>query len=199
MKKFQVVFVMLAAFAVLATAPRGTTAVKAPKVEDGQPLAITDIQPVLVTDDQSEAKWLFSRAVALLEDLNISDEDYQCLAQAIYFEARSEPIEGQAAVAEVVLNRVQDKRFPNTVCGVVFQNEKWRHRCQFSFACDGRSDRPRDRQSWQQARKIAAAALAGVADDMTNAATHYHAVYVQPGWAQRLERTVQVGQHVFYR
>lgn len=191
MKKFQVVFVMLAAFAVLAIASQGTVAVKASKIEDLQPLAIMDVQ--------RGEKWLSSRTVALLEDLDISDEDYKCLAQAIYFEARSEPIEGQAAVAEVVLNRVQDKRFPNTVCGVVFQNENWRHRCQFSFACDGRSDRPRERQSWQQARKIAAVVLAGVENDMTNAATHYHAVYVQPGWAQRLERTVQVGQHVFYR
>ncbi|NQV20067.1 MAG: cell wall hydrolase, partial [Rhodospirillales bacterium] len=192
MKKFQVVFVMLAAFAVLAIASQGTVAVKASKVEDVQPLAIMDVPPVAVTDVQRGEKWLSSRAVALLEDLDISDEDYKCLAQAIYFEARSEPIEGQAAVAEVVLNRVQDKRFPNTVCGVVFQNEKWRHRCQFSFACDGRSDRPRERKSWQQARKIAAVVLAGAEDDMTNAATHYHAVYVQPGWAQRLERTVQV-------
>lgn len=132
-------------------------------------------------------------------DLNITEEDYMCLSQAVYFEARSEPLNGQAAVAEVILNRVQDRRFPNTICGVVFQNENWRHRCQFSFACDGRSDRPRERRSWQQARKIAAIVLTGTADQMTNAATHYHAVYVQPGWAQRLERTVQVGQHVFYR
>ena len=133
------------------------------------------------------------------DDYDISEEDYTCLALAIYFEARSEPIAGQKAVAEVVLNRVQDKRFPGTVCGVVFQNEKWRHRCQFSFACDGRSDRPRERRSWEQARKVAAFVVAGVARQMTGTATHYHATYVRPSWAKRLERTVQVGRHVFYR
>lgn len=133
------------------------------------------------------------------DDYGISEEDYTCLALAVYFEARSEPIAGQKAVAEVVLNRVQDKRFPGTVCGVVFQNEKWRHRCQFSFACDGRSDRPRERRPWEQARRVAAFVAAGIAQQMTGTATHYHATYVRPSWAKRLERTVQVGRHVFYR
>lgn len=68
----------------------------------------------------------------------------QCLAQAIYFEARSEPLEGQLAVGQVVMNRVESNAYPDTTCEVVFQNERMRHRCQFSFACDGKSDRPRD-------------------------------------------------------
>lgn len=137
--------------------------------------------------------------VSLPETLGVPEQDYKCLAQAVYFEARSEPVQGQQAVAEVVLNRVSDGRFPDSVCGVVFQNENWRHRCQFSFACDGRSDRPRERRSWLQARQIAAAVLAGFSDGVTGDATHYHATYVSPYWARRLEKTVQVGQHVFYR
>jgi spore germination cell wall hydrolase CwlJ-like protein len=137
--------------------------------------------------------------VSLPETLGVPEQDYKCLAQAVYFEARSEPVQGQQAVAEVVLNRVSDRRFPDSVCGVVFQNESRRHRCQFSFACDGRSDRPRERQSWVQARQIAAVVLAGLSGGVTGDATHYHATYVRPYWAGRLEKTVQVGQHVFYR
>jgi len=137
--------------------------------------------------------------VTLPADLGVPEQEYKCLAQAVYFEARSEPIQGQHAVAEVVLNRVDDARFPDTVCGVVFQNEQRRHRCQFSFACDGRSDKPREQRPWEEARQIAAVVLLGIGGEVTNEATHYHATYVQPYWANRLDRTVQVGQHIFYR
>ena len=80
----------------------------------------------------------------------ISEESFQCLAQAVYFEARSEPFEGQVAVAYVILNRVKDRRYPNDICAVVFQNEKRRHLCQFSFACDGLSDNHYEMAAWTQ-------------------------------------------------
>lgn len=123
----------------------------------------------------------------------------RCLAQAIYFEARSETVEGQVAVAQVVLNRVTNPRYPSTICDVVFQNEWRRHRCQFSFACDGRSDNPAEAGAWRQARQVAQLLLTHEVRDQTASATHYHATYVRPYWADRLEATGQVGRHVFYR
>lgn len=126
-------------------------------------------------------------------------DQYRCLAQAIYFEARSEPVQGQAAVAQVVLNRVASARYPSTICGVVFQNERRRHRCQFSFACDGRSDNPREWDAWQRARRVAMLVLTRDVKDFSADATHYHATYVKPYWAARLQATARVGSHVFYR
>lgn len=124
---------------------------------------------------------------------------YRCLAQAVYFEARGESLEGQRAVAHVVLNRVQDRRYPNTICGVVFQNKHLANRCQFSFACDEQPDEPRQGRAWRRALVVAMEALTGVSDDITHASTHYHARYVEPLWAPTLQETVRVGQHIFYR
>jgi len=126
-------------------------------------------------------------------------KDMTCLAQAIYFEARGEPLEGQRAVGNVVLNRVADPHYPKTVCGVVFQNEHARHRCQFSFACDGLADTPPDTRAWHHARKLAATLLTSKRHDDTGHATHYHANYVQPDWANALQPTVDIGHHLFYR
>jgi spore germination cell wall hydrolase CwlJ-like protein len=122
-----------------------------------------------------------------------------CLAQAIYYEARGETLEGQRAVGNVVLNRVSDPRYPKTVCAVVFQNEHARHRCQFSFACDGLSDHPPNSRSWRHARKLATKMLTSKRRDDTGNATHYHANYVQPHWASELQPTVDIGHHLFYR
>ncbi len=126
-------------------------------------------------------------------------EEATCLAQAVYFEARSEPLEGQLAVAQVILNRVDDRRYPNSVCEVVFQNERMRHRCQFSFACDGRSDQPYERRAWNIAKKIAIVAADGEWQDLSLQATHYHAEYVSPYWQARMYQTARYGRHMFYR
>jgi len=122
-----------------------------------------------------------------------------CLAQAVYFEARGEPLAGQYGVAAVVLNRTADLRYPADVCGVVFQGESRRHACQFSFACDGLSDRPRPGRAWRRALHVAEQSLAGFRPDLTGRATHYHADSVQPDWARTLNHTVTIGAHRFYR
>lgn len=127
------------------------------------------------------------------------DGEARCLAQAVYFEARSEPLEGQLAVAQVVLNRVQDRRYPSTVCEVVFQNEHRRHRCQFSFACDGRSDTPYDKRAWDIAQRLGYIASTGQWQDLSGRATHYHADYVRPYWNAKMQRTAEYGRHSFYR
>ena len=130
----------------------------------------------------------------------VSDKELWCLATAIYFEARGESYRGQVAVAQVVLNRVKDHRYPDTICGVVYQNQSRRNSCQFSFACDGIPETINDSKSWAQAEDIAHRFTAGelylteVAD-----ATHYHATYVRPAWAPRMTKVTQIGLHVFYK
>lgn len=137
-------------------------------------------------------------ALGILGDV-VDTPEGKCLTQAVYFEARSEPLEGQLAVAQVVLNRVKVANYPDSICGVVFQNEHIKNRCQFSFACDGMSDNPYNPESWEIARRVSYIALSGHWDDITKSATHYHAYYVSPGWAARLEETGTFGSHIFYR
>jgi spore germination cell wall hydrolase CwlJ-like protein len=130
-------------------------------------------------------------------DKTASDQ-FKCLAQAIYFEARGESIDGQIAVAQVVMNRLSDPHYPRTICGVVFQNETRRFRCQFSFACDGKSDRPRKGKAWMRAQYIASLAVNGLLKDVVGDSTHYHALYSHPVWAHELAPTTVVGRHKFY-
>jgi hypothetical protein len=122
-----------------------------------------------------------------------------CLARAIYFEARSESEMGQLAVAKVVLNRVKDPAYPKTICGVVYQGANRTNACQFSFACDGISDQPTSRIAWDQSKKIAARALAGDQSiNILGAATYYHADYVNPKWSSSFKRLIKIGRHIFY-
>ncbi len=123
--------------------------------------------------------------------------ELDCLTQAVYFEARGETPRGQAAVAQVVLNRVRHPAYPKTVCGVVYQGARSAG-CQFSFACDGSTRRGREADAWTRARKIAARALAGGAPSYVGTATHFHAVRVSPAWGSSMLRVTQVGLHVFY-
>lgn len=130
-----------------------------------------------------------------------SESELKCLATAIYFEARGEPEEGQIAVAQVVLNRLKNPTYPNTICGVVFQNKSRRNRCQFSFACDGKSDRVTDSTSWREAQELAKRAVeeqAATFISEVGSATHYHATYVRPRWARRMTKTDKIGRHIFY-
>lgn len=125
--------------------------------------------------------------------------DLDCLTQAVYFEARGESPAGQAAVAQVVLNRVRKAGFPKSVCGVVFQGSARGVGCQFSFACDGSMNRAREAQAWSQARRIATRALAGAVMTAVGDATHFHTVHVSPDWSRDLREVAQVGLHIFYR
>jgi len=123
----------------------------------------------------------------------------ECLTAAVYYEARSEPVDGQRAVAQVVLNRVRDRAFPHSVCGVVYQGANRRTGCQFSFACDGSMAHRRDLSAWDRARAIAAAALAGSVYAPVGGATFYHTQAILPWWASSLSRIGSVGAHIFYR
>ncbi len=121
-----------------------------------------------------------------------------CLAQAVYFEARGEPLAGQFAVASVVLNRVAHPAYPNAVCAVVFEGSSRRDACQFSFACDGRADRPVPGRAWHRSLRVAGQVAAGLRPDLTGRATHYHAESVDPAWAATLTHTLTIGGHRFY-
>ena len=129
-----------------------------------------------------------------------SAREQQCLASGIYFEARGEAARGQAAVAQVILNRVRNPAYPGTICDVVYQNEDWRNRCQFSFACDNIKDRIRSEYHWKMAREVAMAVTAGkIWLPEVGSSTHYHAVYVRPAWARTMKKVGRIGLHVFYR
>ena len=126
-----------------------------------------------------------------------SARDLDCLTTAVYFEARGESAAGQAAVAQVVLNRVRHPAVPRTICGVVFQGAAARG-CQFSFACNGAMRRPREPAAWSRARDVAVRALSGFVMTSIGNATNFHTVNVAPGWSN-LVRVTQVGTHIFYR
>nr|WP_305792530.1 cell wall hydrolase [Agrobacterium sp. a22-2] len=139
-------------------------------------------------------------AASVLPATVFSAREQQCLASGIYFEARGESVKGQAAVAQVILNRVRNPAYPDTICGVVYQNEDWRNRCQFSFACDNIKDRVNSQQHWKVAREVAMAVTAGkIWMKEVGSATHYHALYVRPAWARTMEKVGRIGLHVFYR
>jgi spore germination cell wall hydrolase CwlJ-like protein len=125
------------------------------------------------------------------------NHEWQCLARAVYFEARGEPLTGQFAVAEVILNRVESPRYPKSICAVV--NQAGRGGCQFSFTCDGLSDAIRERAAFQRAGKVARLMLDGAPRVLTGGATHFHTREVRPGWARRLPQTAMIGRHLFYR
>jgi spore germination cell wall hydrolase CwlJ-like protein len=129
-----------------------------------------------------------------------SKKEQRCLAEAIYFEARGESEDGQVAVAQVVLNRVKNPAYPDTICGVVYQNQHKRNRCQFSFACDGIKDRIASPAAWATAQRLAKEVLDGRRySKMVDASTHYHATYVNPRWAKAMAKRGQVGLHIFYK
>lgn len=127
-----------------------------------------------------------------------------CLAMAVYFEARSETTLGQFAVATVILNRVKSPHYPSTVCGVVYQGASRPNACQFSFACDGKSDLPEAGRAWQKALAVSTLALSGEKEieseelQRFSTATHYHTDYVEPVWSKSLSRLTKIGRHIFY-
>ena len=135
-----------------------------------------------------------------------------CLALNTYHEAKNQSLVGQIATAQVVMNRVEDDRFPNTICEVVKEGPtrpSWedpkkeypiRHRCQFSWYCDGKPDIPKNEKAWEKAQDVAFLVLYNkIQLDVTEGATHYHATYVRPSWAKTKKRTTRIEKHIFYK
>ncbi|MEQ8406431.1 MAG: cell wall hydrolase [Oceanicaulis sp.] len=134
-----------------------------------------------------------------LDAARAAARERRCLAEAIFYEARSERFAGQAAVAEVVLNRVRHRAYPDSVCGVVYQGSERTTGCQFTFTCDGSLEREPYGRTWTKAQLVAEHALMGFAQPVTRRATHYHTTEVNPIWNQSLVRTRRIGAHIFYR
>lgn len=124
---------------------------------------------------------------------------WQCLTEALYFEARGEPIDGQYAVAEVILNRVDHANYPDSVCGVINQGTGRQFACQFTYTCDGRPEEMTDDAAIHRLGNIARIMIDGGPRDLTAGATHYHADWVNPRWASMYPRTADIGIHYFYR
>lgn len=135
----------------------------------------------------------------LKADAKSRDRAIECMTQAVYYEAASEGSEGQRAVAQVILNRLRHPGYPATVCGVIYQGSERPTGCQFTFTCDGSLARPAIPSLWTQAQKIATEALSGKVFAQVGHATHYHADFVVPYWADSLDKSVQIGRHIFYR
>jgi hypothetical protein len=128
-----------------------------------------------------------------------SEDDLRCLTLAIAYEAGNQSVAGQEAVAEVVLNRTHHPAFPASICGVVFQGWTRHTGCQFTFACDGAIDRRLSARALAEARAVAERVAGGAAATRVAGALNYHANYVSPVWANRLDRVAQIGAHIFYR
>jgi hypothetical protein len=152
-----------------------------------------EARPFVVRPDSPASRFV------LHTDAPDKERALTCLAQAVYYEAAGEGADGERAVAQVVLNRMRHPGYPASVCGVVYQGSERGTGCQFTFACDGSLLRAPAASLWARARKIAEEALAGKVFAPVGHATHYHADYVLPYWADSLDKTVQIGRHIFYR
>jgi spore germination cell wall hydrolase CwlJ-like protein len=150
-------------------------------------------RPFVKRPDTAAAKFV------LKADADNRERALTCLTQAVYYEAAGEGADGERAVAQVVLNRMHHPGYPASVCGVVYQGSERGTGCQFTFTCDGSLLRTPAPALWAQARKIAEESLAGRVFASIGHATHYHADYVLPYWADSLDKTVQIGRHIFYR
>ena len=150
-----------------------------------------------LTKVRRPSDWTSSKLLSL--PVPKSDKQMSCLAEALYFEARGEPIKGQLAVGEVILNRVEDRRYPSSICKVVNQGTGRRFACQFTYTCDGKLETVHERKPYEMALKIAKILMTTHDRKLTRGSTHYHSNYVNPKWSKKFERVAKFGRHIFYR
>ena len=161
-------------------------------------------KPAPSVDADALAAYVENGYQPLAKRLEHANAERDCLAQAIYHEARGESAAGQLAVANVIVNRARSGKFPSTLCGVIYQNaEKGYHRCQFTFACDGRSDAPGERRAWARSAELAQDvyaefALGDAVGAVPGSALYYHTTNVRPNWANTYSAVAQIGSHIFY-
>lgn len=154
---------------------------------------VSPVPPSRPAAVQYDRAWLAARPKAT------GDAQWRCLTEALYFEARGETVKGQFAVAEVILNRVENRNFPDTVCGVINQGTGKRYQCQFTYTCDGHKEIIAEPRAFESVGKVARVMLDGAPRALTDGATHYHTKSVRPRWARVYPRTVTIGYHHFYR
>jgi hypothetical protein len=158
---------------------------------------IVELRRNLRTIDAAEGGVGFARSN--IDTARKLESERKCLAEAIYYEARSETAEGQQAVGEVIANRTHSKYYPGSICGVVYQGSNLKTGCQFSFTCDGSLRRSPSGAAWMRAQQVAMKVMTGQNRKVTSSATHYHTVNVLPVWSASLVETRRIGAHIFYR
>jgi spore germination cell wall hydrolase CwlJ-like protein len=141
----------------------------------------------------------FSRAWLDAQPTAKGDAQWECLSEALYFEARGETVKGQFAVAEVIMNRVAHSRFPSSLCGVINQGTGKKYGCQFTYTCDGIAEKISEPRAFARVSKVARAVIDGKAPKLTNGATHYHTTAVSPRWGRVYTKVARIGVHIFYR
>ncbi|WP_417728065.1 cell wall hydrolase [Roseovarius sp.] len=146
-----------------------------------------------------ETEIRYSSAWLDQQDTAEGGAQWRCLAEALYFEARGESVKGQFAVAEVIMNRVDDSNYPDTICGVIHQGTGRKYQCQFTYTCDGHADVIAEREAFETVGKVARLMVDGAPRSLTSGATHYHTRSVSPRWARQFPRTASIGVHHFYR
>lgn len=182
----------------------GTTAVAEPDIGDFSVKThrVLDAIPksIVVDLEVQEIDVAYTRDWVENQSFGPGGAQWECLAEAIYFEARGESVKGQFAVAEVILNRVDSATFPDTICGVVNQGTGRKYQCQFTYTCDGYKEVINEPTTYKRVSNVAHVMLLnGAPRELTNGATHYHTKAVNPRWSRKFPRTTTIGVHHFYR
>lgn len=190
--------------AALALASIGTMAVAEPDIgklydQERRILSSLPADAVARYFDLPGVELDYSRDWLAQQTVRPGGEEWSCLAEALYFEARGESVRGQFAVAEVILNRVDSAEFPDSVCGVVHQGTGRKYQCQFTYTCDGHKEVISEPGAYKRMGKIAALMMSEAPRELTDGATHYHTKAVNPRWARTFPRTATIGVHHFYR
>jgi spore germination cell wall hydrolase CwlJ-like protein len=168
-------------------------------VPDSRLSLLTILPPADERGVATQSGVIYDRDFLAEQPVAQGNAQWRCLSEALYFEARGETVRGMFAVGEVILNRVDNDSYPDTLCNVINQGTGRKYACQFTYTCDGRPETIGDPRAWERVGKVAAILMEGAPRALTGGATHYHTKAVNPSWAQRFPRTASIGSHYFYR
>ena len=168
-------------------------------VPDNRLAALTSLPPANERGVSTKAGVRYDRSFLAAQPAASGGDQWQCLSEALYFEARGESVEGMFAVGEVILNRVDSNIFPDTLCTVINQGTGRKYACQFTYTCDGLAETIGEPRAWERVGKVARMLIDGAPRVLTDGATHYHTKAVNPSWARVYPRTTSIGSHYFYR
>ncbi|MDP5084980.1 MAG: cell wall hydrolase [Yoonia sp.] len=168
-------------------------------VPDSRLNQLTSLPPASERGVATQSGVIYDREFLASQPAVDGDQEWECFAEALYFEARGETVRGMFAVGEVIMNRVDSNAYPDTLCGVINQGTGRKYACQFTYTCDGRAEVIGEPRSWERVGKVAHILMEGAPRALTGGATHYHTKAVSPSWAQRYPRTAAIGSHYFYR
>ena len=166
---------------------------------DGHLAALTTLPAAEERGVSTKMAMSYDDAYLAAQPVAQGDAQWQCLAEALYFEARGESVRGMFAVGEVILNRVDNAQFPDTLCGVINQGTGRKYACQFTYTCDGLAEHIGEPRAWERVGKVAMMLIGGAPRQLTDGATHYHTKAVSPSWSRVYPRTASIGAHHFYR